>query len=72
MNIIMEEIKCCKDKASWCRILYNWFWSLTNNVRVNKEINDKNTLIRRFLIQSEHAYVLREHNFRKLYGEFYE
>ena len=62
-------IGSCKDKSLWCRILYNWFWALTYNVHFNKEINDKNTLIRRFLMQSEHAYVIREHNFRKLHGE---
>jgi len=68
---IMEKIGYCEGRALLCRSLYNWFWSFTKGVSVSKETNDKNTSIRTFLIQSEHAYVLREYNIRKLYKEYY-
>ncbi len=66
---IMEKIGYCEGKALRCMMIYNWFWKFTYNVAVSKETDDKNTLIRTFLIQSEHAYIIREHNLRKLYEE---
>jgi len=72
LDSIMEKVSYCKCKAMWCRMIYNQFWSFTNNVHVSKETNDRNTLIRTFLIQSEHAYVIREHNLRELYKEHHE
>ena len=69
---IMEKIGYYEGKALQCRMIYNWFWKFTNNVAVNNETHDKNTLIRTFLIQSEHDYVIREHNLKKLYEEYNE
>ncbi len=72
LDSIMEKIGYCESRTLLCRMIYNWFWRFTNNVHVNKETNDKNALIKTFLIQSEHAYAIREHNLRKLYKEYYE
>ncbi len=72
LDFTMEKVGYCESRVLWCRMLYNWFWKFTNNVHVSEETNDKNTLIRTFLIQSEHAYAIREHNLRKLYKKYYE
>ena len=71
LNNIMEKVGYCEGRALWCRMIYNQFWSFTKGVSVSKETYDKNSLIRTFLIQSEHAYAIREHKFRDLYKEYY-
>lgn len=66
---ISEMISACWHKTTDYRLLYNWLFTF-NEFNMNEKNREKLQLLKRFAMQCEHAYVIREERLKEFQIEY--